>query len=329
VPNRLHYNGVATGSAGALTALALGASLTSSATSITFNAALTHDNGTAVPTIASPDYLPLTILDGSGLVSEVVHLTAYTAGGTTGTIVRGRAGTSGVAHSSGDKIVHALLSFDAPHDLLSVPQAGIQSIDEFNDETIDSAWAQIDASGAASKISWIEAGDALSASLTGTDASGVLHALVRPVVTSLAVGDALVTCYNITGPDGSMPASLILPGIIAADGNTQGAGNQIVASMYNGNFQIIESWTGYNSGTGTLTQSTASFTSAHRLWIRLVKLASNVWRVDYSPNGIHWFISTDTITWANTPTYVGLFAISTTAKAIVTFECFRRMSGVT
>jgi hypothetical protein len=327
--SRLRYNGLATGATTATVTLALdGSGLTNSATAVTFNAALTYNNGTAVPTIVAPDYIPLSVLDANGNLSEIVYLTAYTAAATTGTITRGREGTTGVAHSSGDKIVSAGTAIDTPRDVLYSPQSGVQSIDEFDDESLDAAWGQIDAAGAASKIAWLEAGDVLSASLTGTDSAGVLHAQMRAVGTTLATGDALITAYTMTGVDGNLPASLVLPGIIVADGNTQGSGNQLVASMYNGNFQLIESWTGYNSATGSLTQSTAAFTSSQRVWVRLVKLASNVWRTDYSPNGVHWFVSTDTLTWANTPTHIGLQVYSTTAKAIVTFECFRRMSGV-
>lgn len=95
---RLRYNGLTT---------TLGASLTSSATSVTFGAALTHSGGTAVPTITGSDYIPLTILTSAGAVSEIVYLTAYTSGATTGTITRGQESTSGVAHSSGDKVIHS------------------------------------------------------------------------------------------------------------------------------------------------------------------------------------------------------------------------------
>jgi hypothetical protein len=101
---RLRYNGLTT---------TLGAALTNSATSITFGAALTHSNGTAVPTIAGTDYIPLAILDTSGHLSEIVWLTAYTSGATTGTITRGKEGTSGVAHSSGDKVAHGPFADDA------------------------------------------------------------------------------------------------------------------------------------------------------------------------------------------------------------------------
>jgi hypothetical protein len=116
--SRLRYNGLATGASGSSVALALGASLTSSATSVTFNAALTFDNGTAVPTITGSDVIPLSILDANGMLSEVVWLTAYTTGGTTGTISRGQEGTTGIAHSSGAKIVAAPTALD-----LTAPQA--------------------------------------------------------------------------------------------------------------------------------------------------------------------------------------------------------------
>lgn len=127
---RLRYNGLATGAAGSLVGLSLGASLTSGATSVTFNAALTHSDGTAVPTIVSPNYIPLEILDANGRLSEIVYLTAYTAGATTGTIVRGLEGTSGVAHSSGDKIVHGPTRADVQGD--PPPNAPNAKDDEFD-----------------------------------------------------------------------------------------------------------------------------------------------------------------------------------------------------
>lgn len=100
---RLRYNGLRG---------TLGGSLTNSATSVTFGAALSYNNGAAVPTLSGGDYIPLTILDSSGNLSEVVNLTAYTSGATTGTIARGQEGTSGVSHASGDKWVHGATTTD-------------------------------------------------------------------------------------------------------------------------------------------------------------------------------------------------------------------------
>lgn len=106
----------------------LGASLTNSATSVTFGAALTHSNGTAVPTITGSDYIPLAILDSSGHLSEVVYLTAYTSGSTTGTIVRGKEGTSGLAHSSGDPVICSGLVSDLPSGLTQLRKSVTQSV---------------------------------------------------------------------------------------------------------------------------------------------------------------------------------------------------------
>lgn len=76
----------------------LGASLTNSGTTITFASA------PSFATIVSPDYIPI-VLEPAGTSPsanfEIVHLTAYTAGATTGTISRGQEGTSGGAHSNG------------------------------------------------------------------------------------------------------------------------------------------------------------------------------------------------------------------------------------
>lgn len=101
---RLRYNGLA--------AELGGSGLTNSATSITFAAALTHSGGTNVPTITGSDYIPLSLFDSDGVLKEVVYLTAYTAAGTSGTISRGKEGTSGVSHTAGTQITHSPLVSD-------------------------------------------------------------------------------------------------------------------------------------------------------------------------------------------------------------------------
>ena len=80
----------------------LGAPLSIGDTTITFQSVLTHDAGVPVPTIVAPDYIPLT-LEPSTSNFEVVNLTAYTSGATTGTCstVARTHGTAGVS------IVHA------------------------------------------------------------------------------------------------------------------------------------------------------------------------------------------------------------------------------
>lgn len=102
---RLRYNGLVA---------ELGGSLTNSGTTITFTAALSYNGGTAVPTVAGSDYVPLSIMSSSGGLAEIVYLTAYTSGATTGTISRGQEGTTGTTHSVGRSVVHApnVLDFD-------------------------------------------------------------------------------------------------------------------------------------------------------------------------------------------------------------------------
>lgn len=74
----------------------LGAALATGATSITFGSAL-QEGGSNIATLGTDEYLPLTI------ESEIVYLTAYTAGATTGTVARAKESTvdPGVDHPNG------------------------------------------------------------------------------------------------------------------------------------------------------------------------------------------------------------------------------------
>lgn len=51
-----------------------------------------------LPTLVAPDYVPITVAPDTPN-EEIVHLTAYTAGATTGTFARGQENSAGVAHS--------------------------------------------------------------------------------------------------------------------------------------------------------------------------------------------------------------------------------------
>jgi hypothetical protein len=86
----------------------LGAALTTGSTSITFGSAL-QEGGSNIATLGTDEYLPLTI------ESEVVYLTAYTAGATSGTVVRARENTvdPGVSHANGTAVKNAPTKRDA------------------------------------------------------------------------------------------------------------------------------------------------------------------------------------------------------------------------
>jgi hypothetical protein len=101
-----------------------------------------------------------------------------------------------------------------------------------------------------------------------------------------------------------------------------------VTLTHNGALEIIESWTGYNSGTGTLIQSPMSYgcrtspvgpagqARVERVAGRLLSEGHSLVCEHEHDHVVEQF-----------PTHIGLACYSTSAKAIVTFECFRRMSG--
>jgi len=109
---RLRYNGVYADVSGTKTPLALGAALTDVATAVTFNGALKYAGGTSVPTVVSPDTLPVTVLSPAGVVVDAFSITAYTAGATTATVTRSAEGYTGVAHASGATLIHGTTTFD-------------------------------------------------------------------------------------------------------------------------------------------------------------------------------------------------------------------------
>lgn len=106
---RLRLNGVLCG-----TVLpTLGAALTDDVgTTITFADVLNFGGTQAVPTFADPIYLPL-VIDPDSATEEIVWLTAYTEGATTGTILRAQENSIGIAHSNGAPIVHGPTAADA------------------------------------------------------------------------------------------------------------------------------------------------------------------------------------------------------------------------
>lgn len=85
--------------------VALGSGLNSVATSIVFDGPL-QEGGVNIPTVASPNYLPLSIDD------EVLWLTAYTAGDTGGTVVRECEDTAAAAHDVDAEVHNAPTKLD-------------------------------------------------------------------------------------------------------------------------------------------------------------------------------------------------------------------------
>lgn len=144
-----------------------GSGLSSSDTTITFAAPLTYlgSSAVAVPTLGANDHLPLSLLDADGLCTEIVWLTAYTVGATTGTIARGKETTTGVAHSVGALAVcagtacdmaRAGYRFDNPDDPLWGPSLGYDLEFEVDDTsgTLPSGWSWVNQGGSTYRQAW-------------------------------------------------------------------------------------------------------------------------------------------------------------------------------
>lgn len=206
------------------------------------------------------------------------------------------------------------------------------SIDEFDDDSLDGAWTRVDPSGASSRMDVTEGDDGLHVRNNGSDSSAQLHALVRPLSPfggSMAVGDAIVTAFTLF----ARSANYHMCGVILSDGTTHGSGTQVAGISYAqfGDGTRCDSWsfTGFNSGTGD-TGLIGPASAGGLFYVRLVKLASNVWRTDFSNNGRLWIHGPGTLTLSFTPTHVGILSSSwgTTTQGITSYEFLRRVSGV-
>lgn len=95
---RVRYNGLQT---------SLGAAITTNVqTSITFASAL-QSMGANIATLGTDEYIAFAIDD------EIVHLTAYTAAATSGTISRGKEGTTAASsHTNGTVLYHSPTVYD-------------------------------------------------------------------------------------------------------------------------------------------------------------------------------------------------------------------------
>lgn len=207
--------------------------------------------------------------------------------------------------------------------------SGATSIDEFNDDSLDAAWVRVDGANApAANVTWAEGGDTLSAKQTLVDTGNALHGLMRPIGTSMAVGDAFITALRIFGKSG---VAYSISGLVLADGVTYGSGTQLATECYYDSTGPNYNWA-TNLYTGYTSSSSGTTTDQHiggPTFVRLVRLGTTSWRGDRSPDGVQWFLG-PTFTATITPTYVGLFTRKpgSGVQHITTFEFLRRVSGV-
>jgi len=206
--------------------------------------------------------------------------------------------------------------------------SGQTSIDEFNDSSLDAAWARVDGTGAASgNAVWTEGADSLSVLNKGGDSTATLHGLVRPLSGaggSMAAGDGFIAAFNVSRE----ATNYAFAGLVLADGNTHGSGNQVVA--VSGADDGFNAWqfTGWNTR-GTPLGSPGQILRIPS-YIRLALISTGNWRVDSSPDAVTW-LPGSTLTNSLTPSHVGFFTTSygTSTKHVAAFDFIRRVSGVT
>lgn len=220
---------------------------------------------------------------------------------------------------------------------------GEVSIDEFNDEFLNSAWVKVANSSIPALPSlaqprYVEKADVLSVKYgvetgvgvgTADGGTGRHCAIVRPLSGaggSLAVGDAIVTAIN---PLVRGNTSHRMSGIVLSTTDTS-AGNQLYFRWWTGGntgMRSLSSWSGDTTVGGT---DYNHGLQSPPLYMRLVRLSSTTWRGDISPDGVSWIHAASASTWAFEPTHVG-FAESnwnTTTSSVVSYEFIRRVSGL-
>ena len=207
-----------------------------------------------------------------------------------------------------------------------------ESLDEFNDDTIDAAWSRVDSAGPASNVEWVELGDVLSVShkVAGSSGAGAVYAWLQAIGAPVDVGDAFVTCAN------AFAARQLYPqvGIVLSTANASGAGEQ-VRSVHQHTAAGDHTAQAYiSSTTGFTTQPaySAIIDVPKSGWIyqRLAYIAANTWRSDFSPDGVTW-VQGATFTKTMSPAYVGVYigtGGTNQAGWSASFEFLRRVSGV-
>lgn len=219
-------------------------------------------------------------------------------------------------------------------DRLWTAATGVTVIDEFNDGALDPAWARVDVSGGTGRATWTEGADVLSVATAGGDATGELHAMMRPLTGaggSMVAGDAFLAGMRMLGPAGT---AYTMGALLLSTSGTYGSGTQVMAFSWASTSAGVQNndlrtWTNYSTDPATQVANMLT-TFSTVLHVRLVYLGTNVWRRDLSPDGVSWLTGTATITSAITPTHVGFATTTygTSTKGIASFEYLRRTSGI-
>lgn len=193
--------------------------------------------------------------------------------------------------------------------------------DEFNDGAIAGAWSRVDHSGHSGYVTWKEEADSLSLLLNNSaDAAAELHAYLKS--DAMSIGD-YIQCHIIGFGAGSDYPSA---GLIIADGNTYGAGNQAYHGYWLTNsvpFTLVSgTWTGFDTRASFTSLSSTFF--GLEMHLRLKYSAANTFEFYASIDGISWVL-TDTRAITMTPAYIGIAGTGygSVVPFVFSFDYFR------
>lgn len=252
--------------------------------------------------------------------TEIVIVTNDAAG--TYTVTRGAEGTTPVAHAANFTLVAVetggnlgLLSQN--QDLVNSFAYGAHSgNDPYNDGTLDSSTV-ITGGGSAT---WAEGGDVLSATFSG-QGGGQTVARVKPI--TIAVGGYIETAIRLLANNGTSFA-----GLCFTDGTLSSSNFVGTFAGYSGGQALFPVLAGtVASVTGSA--ATSIFQIGSVLYVRLMWVAANTFRVYYSPDGVTWTtFGFGDLAKTMTPTQMGVFvsAWGGSANNVASFE-YLKCSG--
>lgn len=256
-------------------------------------------------------YIPITIDPlGENNGPEIVHVTEAEPDAATPddsvVIVRGREGTTAVAHSDGDSWVHAptLHDFYPPCN----PRSHGDEDDEFISTELDADWTKVEPT---TTSTFSPGQGALSIYNPGGMAASEFGGMVKSF--GAGTGAFIETKVSILAA-GNGTGSYHPAGLVFTDGSTHGAGGQIsfnfALNTSSGlTYVALRRWNNWNAYSTQQSQAQI-WTDSHELWIRLGYVSANTWRAQYSLDGISWVRAVgQTSDWSNTltPTHCGLW----------------------
>lgn len=204
--------------------------------------------------------------------------------------------------------------------------------EEFEGSSLGADWGRVDESGGAGRVTWAVAGGVLSSTHNNTaDSSARMHWMLKPVGSAFAAGDAIVTAYRVA--HAGWAPNYVMCNVGLTNGTTPGASSAIATQAYvnssNGSYGIVRNWANTSMTSDGAESGEQAVSHGGLFWLRLVMTAANTWRSDWSGDGISWMLGSPR-SYSLTPTHMGVGHgnWTTTVRYNVTFECFRRYSGV-